>query len=89
MRMIDVARGGIEPSGMRSVSHRRQRSAMMLTARYSEQPFSKHGECRVSLEVPLRIHDIFGVANGPFARAKEIRWPIGKTRKGREERLAA
>ena len=35
----------------------------------------------VSLEVPPGFHDICVVANGPFARAKEIEWPFGKTRK--------
>jgi hypothetical protein len=34
----------------------------------------------VSLEVPSGIHDMLGGANGPFARAKEKKWPIGKIR---------
>ena len=62
---------------------------MMFTALDSEQPFSNMVVCRVSLEVPLTINDIFAVANGPFARAEEIEWPTGKTRKGRHGRLAA
>jgi hypothetical protein len=32
------------------------------------------------LEVPQGINDIGTIANGPFARAKEIEWPTGKTR---------
>jgi hypothetical protein len=32
------------------------------------------------LEVARCIHDMLAGANGPFARAKEKKWPIGKIR---------
>ena len=50
--------------------------------RISEQPFSQSAVMSVfCLKSAAGFHDICVVANGPFARAKEIKWPTGKTRK--------
>src|SRR5207248_5091623 len=60
MRAMRLRNATLEPSDMPPMSHRLGLSATMFTLPYSEQPFSHSAVCRVSLEVPSGIHDIFG-----------------------------
>jgi hypothetical protein len=57
MRIIRLRRDAIVPSGIAAMSHRFAKSAINF-GQIPEQLFSYRRSCRVSLEVPSRIHDI-------------------------------
>src|SRR4051812_42641440 len=57
---IRLSQAAVEPLFMPSMSHCVRQWAMTSASPPDEQPFSHLAVCRVSLEVALGIHDIFG-----------------------------